>query len=150
VFQILIFKFLNCLWKQKTGAFPAFGYATCFCLTSDGCLHGRMARGGHGLPNGSPRTAISFPFTPCRRATPQNSLTAVSRMARLLGGSPTAALYPFVCPTPYSYGCLRHSTVVMGFFLGSGFFRLFLCCLQMFFSCQNHLCTTSLTPLLPI
>jgi hypothetical protein len=33
-----------------------------------------MARGGHGLPKVSPGPAISYPPTPCERATPETAL----------------------------------------------------------------------------
>jgi hypothetical protein len=36
--------------------------------------HGRMARGGHGVPKVSPGTAMPYPFTLCGRATPVMAL----------------------------------------------------------------------------
>jgi hypothetical protein len=36
--------------------------------------HGRMARGGYGLPKVSPEPAMPNPSTPCRQATPETAL----------------------------------------------------------------------------
>jgi hypothetical protein len=37
-------------------------------------VHGRMGRGGHGLPNVSPRPTMPYLYTPCRQATPETAL----------------------------------------------------------------------------
>jgi hypothetical protein len=37
-------------------------------------LHGRMGRGGHGLPKVLPGPAMPDPSTPCGRATPKTAL----------------------------------------------------------------------------
>jgi hypothetical protein len=54
--------------------------------TTSGARHGRMARGGHGLPNVSPG-----PY-------------AVSVVTRPQGRRPVAVFYPFGHTTPYGYG----------------------------------------------
>jgi hypothetical protein len=36
-------------------------------------IHGRMARGGHGLPKSSPGLVMPNPSTPCGRATPETA-----------------------------------------------------------------------------
>jgi len=61
-------------------------------------LHGRMARGGHGLPKVSLGPAMPNPFITCGRATPE---TAVSRVARPQGGRSVAVFYLLGHPTPY-------------------------------------------------
>jgi hypothetical protein len=45
--------------------------------------HGRMARGGHGIPEVLPRPAMTYHSTPCRRSA--------------------AVFYPLGYPTPYAY-----------------------------------------------
>jgi hypothetical protein len=37
-------------------------------------VHGRMARGGHGLPKVSPRLAMPYRFMTCGRATPETAV----------------------------------------------------------------------------
>jgi hypothetical protein len=54
-----------------------------------GGRHGRMARGGHGLPKVSLGPAMSYLSTPCGRATPETVLQV---------------FYTFGYPTPYAYG----------------------------------------------
>jgi hypothetical protein len=62
--------------------------------------HGRMERGGHGLPKKSLGLAMPNPSTLCGRATPKMT---VSWMARLQGGQPPAVFYPIGYPIPYAH-----------------------------------------------
>jgi hypothetical protein len=43
-------------------------------LSTASNIHGRMARGGHGLPKVSPGTAMPYPSMPWGRATPETAL----------------------------------------------------------------------------
>jgi hypothetical protein len=66
--------------------------------------HGRMARGGHGLPKvslGPARHALHF-YALCSGLL-CNGLMAVSGVAHLQGRRPAAVFYPFGHPTPYAY-----------------------------------------------
>jgi hypothetical protein len=54
--------------------------------------HGRMARGGHGLPKVSLGPAMPYPSTPCGWPT-----------YRAGGLRLTSDFYPFGHPTPYAY-----------------------------------------------
>jgi hypothetical protein len=56
-------------------------------VTAAGNTHGRMAKGGHGLPKLSPGPAMPDHFMPCGRATPN---MAVSRVARPQAERPAA------------------------------------------------------------
>jgi hypothetical protein len=62
-------------------------------------LHGRMVRGGHGLHKVLHGTTMPYPSTPYPSK-------AVSGVARLQGGQPTAVFYPFGHPTPYAHANL--------------------------------------------
>jgi hypothetical protein len=80
--------------------FPSFFLAKVF-------LHGRMARGGHGLPGVSPRPATPYPFTPGTRAKPETAIC----------GPPTgrvtcAVYYPFGHPTPYAVSFFIGDTIL--------------------------------------
>jgi hypothetical protein len=76
----------NCLKNNKNNSDLAW--------TSAPRLHGRMARGGHGLPKVSPGPAMPYPSTPCRRTTYETAL-------RLFQGWPAhraGSLWPFSAP----------------------------------------------------
>jgi hypothetical protein len=62
--------------------------------------HGRMARGGRGLPKVSCGPAMPYPSMPCGQAIPE---TAISGVARQQGRWPASVFYLFGHPTPYAY-----------------------------------------------
>jgi hypothetical protein len=66
---------------------------------ADGERHGRMTRGGQGLPKVSTGPAMPYPFTPWEQATPE---TAASGVAHPQGWRPAAVFYPLGHPTPYA------------------------------------------------
>jgi hypothetical protein len=63
-----------------------------------------MGRGGHGLPKVSPGPAMPYPFTPCRRVTPETTLQPFQGWPARRGGWPAVVFYTFGRPTPYPYG----------------------------------------------
>jgi hypothetical protein len=67
-----------------------------------------MAMDGHGLPKASPGPAMPYPSTPCWRATPETSDTAVYGVARPQDGQSAASFYLFGHPTFYAYAPQPH------------------------------------------
>jgi hypothetical protein len=70
-----------------------------------GLRHGRLARGCHGLPKVSLGPAMSYPSTPCRRATPETTLRPFQReVAHPKSWRSPAIFFHLGHPTPYAYG----------------------------------------------
>jgi hypothetical protein len=65
--------------------------------------HGRIARGGHGLPKVSPGPAMAYPSTPCGRATSETGLQPFQGWPsrRVAGLQPSSSLLD--PPTPCAY-----------------------------------------------
>jgi hypothetical protein len=68
---------MDCQVDEKSEAPTRFGTH----MTT--MAHGRMARGGLGLPKDSSGPAMPYPSMPCGRANPE---TAISGVARRQGG----------------------------------------------------------------
>jgi hypothetical protein len=74
-------------FKQSRQNDQAWGRRTEEGKKERGIEHGRMARGGHGLPKVSPRPAIPYPSTPCGWAIPETAVRPVQGWsAQRLGG----------------------------------------------------------------
>jgi hypothetical protein len=68
----------------------------CLQKTEGEGSHGRMARGGHGLPKVATGPAMPNSFMTWGRATIETALQPFQ-------GRPAAIFYPFRHPTPYAY-----------------------------------------------
>jgi hypothetical protein len=68
----------------------------------EGSHHGRLVRGGHGLPKVSPSFGMPNPSTPCGWATPETALQPFQGWPALRAGSlrPSSTLLDTPRPTP--------------------------------------------------
>jgi hypothetical protein len=86
--------------------------------------HGRMARGGHELPNVSPGPVIPDPFTPCGWATPEMALQPFQgRPTHRMGGlrpfstfldTPRRMLWLLVARVWEGEGAMNNQSQIMG------------------------------------
>jgi hypothetical protein len=73
------------------------------------CRHGRMAKGGHGLPKVSPWPAKPYRSTPCGRATYKTTLQPFQRWPARRAGGLRSSSTPLDTPrrTPMPAGILE-------------------------------------------
>jgi hypothetical protein len=86
-----------------------------FLISGQCFLHGRMARGSHGLPKVSLGPAMPYPSTPCGRTTPETALWPFQGWPTLrVGGlrpSPTLLYTPR--RTPMTWDNARYAVWVV-------------------------------------